>query len=488
VNRSTAIDIAADEVTGQIDGAPIRLSGTLRGLGTPDLAVDGSAYAKGLDLAHVRKFIPALGDLALAGKLDIDVKVSLPAATAADARLNGSLATAGLSFRLPSHGITVTEGVAELALRGASADILRMHLQVNDQVVAVTGQIANPVKPDIRLVVTSPDLDINRLLPRDNATQPTSSPSPPDSSRHGVTPEKGELPAVARKMTAQLQVLAKQGQYRVLRFHDLRLDASYDRGVLTRWDVDFGVEDGRIAATGTADLRDPERVPFEAHPQITSLKLEAVAPVLGIGQVPLDGPLSLTGHLQGRMGSTKDLLSSLAGSVQAEMEPGTFFRIGRFGETMAKILGLVSARGFLSGRTLSNLSDKGLPYRTITAQTTFDKGHMEVDTFSFLSDSMTLDSRGRIDLLNEQMDMQAKMQALGIVDKTLQVVPLVGRSAADLTAIHLQLTGSLDNPDIRIAVGQRAKDLITDEEKSLRSPLKGITDSLKKSLEQLLGK
>jgi len=213
-----------------------------------------------------------------------------------------------------------------------------------------------------------------------------------------------------------------------------------------------------------------------------------VAPLLGFDRLAVSGPISLTGNLQGRTGSTKDLLSSLAGDVRAEMGPGTVTRIGRFGATMAKILSFTSVRGLLSGRFLDDFSGKGLPYRTMTVQTTFDRGRMDVGAFTFQSDAMTMNARGRIDLLNERQDLQAQVEVLGIVNKVLQFVPIVGRAADALTAIPLRVTGSLDDPDVRLAVGQDAKDAITEEEQSLRRPLRGTTDTLEKSVDTLLGK
>jgi len=487
VDRRNAVNIATDEVTGKVDGAPVRVSGILRGLGTPDLTVDATVYAKGLDLAHAREFFPSLTPLSLAGRLDMDVAVLLPAA-AANARLNGTLAATNLSLRLPAYGVTVSGGDAELALRGASAEILRMQLQVNDQVLAVTGQISNPMEPDIRLVVTSPELDLDRLLPPDNATPATSSPPAPDSSRHEGTPGKPELPPIARMITAQLQLLAPEGQYRGLRFRDLRLGAAYERGLLPRWDLDFSIEGGRVRASGSADLRDPERIPFAVRPHITSPQVELLAPVLGIARPPATGPLSLTGDLHGQTGDTKDLLASLRGTLAIRLGPGRYTRIGRFGGAMAKILSFGSARGLLSGRLMGDLTGRGLSYQTITAEATFDAGSMDVASFSFQSDAMSLAASGRVDLLTEQLDMRATLGVLGVVDKALQFVPILGRPAQALTSLHLRLTGPLDDPDVRIAMGEGTRQALTGESQGVGTVLKGIGEFFKKGFNTLLGK
>ena len=163
VNRKKGTNITAEEVKGQVNQAPVRLSGKILGVGTPNLVVDVKANAKQLELAHLRELFPALKKLSLAGTVDMDLDVYIPYATAMKSRLNGMLATRNLSFQL-GH-MTVEKGDAELNLTGNTAFIKRAQAQVNGTLLAVTGQIANPVEPNIKLLVTSPDLNLDRLLP-----------------------------------------------------------------------------------------------------------------------------------------------------------------------------------------------------------------------------------------------------------------------------------------------------------------------------------
>jgi uncharacterized protein YhdP len=268
----------------------------------------------------------------------------------------------------------------------------------------------------------------------------------------------------------------------------MKLGAAYDHGLLTDWALDVGLGRGQVSATGTADLRDADRVAFVVRPRITSLELEAAATALGIGTASLTGPMSLTGQLRGRTGRAKDLLASLEGTLNVAMGPGTFTRIGRFGATMAKILSFASVRGLISAQPLRDLTGTGLSYRAITTQATFDKGSMALDGFSFRSDAMDMTAQGRVDLVAERLAMQAMLKPLGAAGALLGHLPITGKSVEATTSIHLEAQGPLDDPDIRYSMGTGIETAIEAPAQGTRSMFKGIIDLLEKGARALLGK
>jgi uncharacterized protein YhdP len=244
---------------------------------------------------------------------------------------------------------------------------------------------------------------------------------------------------------------------------------------MKHYDLNLDTEGGRIAIKGSADLRDPKQITFTVAPNITSLPVERVATALGISEVSVSGPISLKGQLQGKTGSSEEILPSLQGKLDAQIGPGTIAQIGRGGAWMARMLSLTSVRGILSGSVLEDFAGKGLPYRRIIAQATLNSGNMDLANFRFESDAMNIDARGRINLPEEQMDVRASLKPLGTVSTVMGAVPLVGKVAAGLTEIHFNLSGSLDDPRVSIIPGQGIADSIQDQAKGAESTLKGIT-------------
>jgi hypothetical protein len=486
VKRKKGIDITAENVKGQVNQAPVSLSGKIQGVGTPNLVVDVKVNAKHLNLAHLRELSPSLRKLSLAGTVDMDLDVYIPYATAMKSRLSGMLATRNLSFQL--GGISVEKGNAELNLMGNTATIKRFQVQVNDQILAITGKIANPLEPDIELVVTSPDLDLDRLLLQEKAEKSGEMSSQEAGARAKEKTGKAELPPTARNIAARLRVNAEQGRYRDLRFQNLKLGADYDRGVIKQFDLELDSAGGHIAKKGSVDLRNPEHPTFTSSSNITSVMVEKIAPLLGIPDVSVSGPISWSGELQGKTGSSEELLASLQGNLEIQMGPGKVARIGRGGELIARMLSLTSLRGILEGSVFENFGAQGLPYQRITTQATFNNGDMDLTNFLFESIAMDISAQGRVNLLEGQMDVGARLKPLGMVSTAIGIVPLVGKVAASFAEIYFNLSGSLDDPRVTIIPGQGIADSIEDQVKGVGSIFKGVTGFFDKGEKKETGK
>jgi uncharacterized protein YhdP len=383
-------------------------------------------------------------------------------------------------------GLTVENGNTQIVLDGNSANIKAMTFRLNDQKLAVSGQLSNPAEPNAKLLITSPDLNLDRLLPQEKVEKPSSKPlkGRGEQPAHKPAPEekssKKELPPAARKLTANLQMKAEQGHYKGLQFQKLDLNLRYKRGVIEHYELNFGVDEGRVDTKGSADLRDLDHITFTVNPDITALHLEKVAPVFGIGKPPYTGTMSLTGRLQGRTGSMQELLTSLSGKLETEMGPGSLTKVGRTGDLMLKILSMTSVRGIFSGSLVDDLTGKGLFFRKIKAQTTFEKGIMTLKGFQFVSDVMMMNSQGNINLIDEQLDLDVVLEPLRDVGKAIGSIPLIGKAAEDLTELQLEIKGPLEKPEIRPAETKQIGKGIKTEVKEPETILKDFGNKFKK--------
>jgi uncharacterized protein YhdP len=258
--------------------------------------------------------------------------------------------------------------------------------------------------------------------------------------------------------------------------------------VIRQGDLSFGMEAGQIVMTGSGDLRDPEHVTFNVSPNITSMRLETLAALLGVPEVSVSGPISLTGRLQGKTGNSDALLASLDGNLNAQVGPGRIARIGRGGAFLARILSLTSIRGILTGSVFENFATNGLPFQTIATQTTFKNGNMDLTNFRFVSNAVNLNAQGRLNLLEGQMDVGARWRPLGAVSTVMGFVPLVGKVAAGLTEIHFNLSGSLDDPRVIIIPGQGVANAIGDQANGVGSIFRGVTGLFDRGQKQDTGR
>ena len=311
-----------ENMTAEINAAPIRLNGKISGKSTADLSVDLNAKTRQLDLAAVSELVPAMKGLGLRGKIDLDMDMHLPHEAPLQNRLNGTLKTNQLELNHKEAAVKVEDINSDLEFAGRSATIKRLALRLNDQIVNITGQLSRPEKPALDLVVTSPELNIDRLLPAKEAQEKTPRDIAEEPSRKEDEPAESEKPRFLRLSSANIRLEAPKGRFRGQDVADLRITADYEKGVIKDYTLDFNTGGGHAAARGMVDMRDPDHVAFTVDPEIKTVPLKTIVSFLGFDEISADGPLSVSGQLKVRTGSTRELLVSLDGNLNAEIGNG----------------------------------------------------------------------------------------------------------------------------------------------------------------------
>ena len=111
-----------------------------------------------------------------------------------------------------------------------------------------------------------------------------------------------------------------------------------------------------------------------------------------------------------------------------------------------------------------------------------------LNNLSLLSPALNMGADGNVFLVQEQLDMNAQMELLGTVDTVLDLVPVLGKAAGQLTNVYLKLKGPLANPKIRV---RPAKGLAEAGKKGTQDTGKAAEDVIKglgKGLEKIFGK
>jgi uncharacterized protein YhdP len=186
-------------------------------------------------------------------------------------------------------------------------------------------------------------------------------------------------------------------------------------------------------------------------PDIKTVRVEEIVPFFGIEKFHLRGPLSVNGLIQGRTGSSTDLLSGLKGNLEAEITRGRINQLGTFGSIIGKIFSFISPRSLLFIKLKEDLGREGVPFRKLKSRVSFEAGHLTIYESTIESSAMNSVARGTIDFADRQIDMNFEIQPLVTLDKTLGFIPLVGKRVADLTMISLDVTGSLKDPRIKMS-------------------------------------
>jgi hypothetical protein len=468
--RKEGLDVSIEGLRAVVNQAPVKLEGSLRGGGTPRMMVEAEAQAQRLDLADLAELVPSLKYLGLRGILDGDLDGYITRRDPSKIRLTGSVKARGMGFRMTGAGpnVTVANVDTQLMFRGSRVEIRDTTLEVNDQKLAVTGELANPLAPTLQLQVKSAYMDLDRLIPTPAGTQGP-------ESKAGKPPAKmpSDLVPLYDKATVRLRVDAEKGTYRGEVFKDLRLTADYERGVLKKCDLATKVAGGQIRVAGSADLRERNRVLFSAEPSLNGVLAEKMARLFGIDTFHIHGPLTMTGRLEGRVGRNEDLVRTLKGTLEWKAARGRLIQLGPVGTVIGKVFTFLSLRSLLFVRLKDDLAHDGIPFEQITGGASFENGTAMMAS-RMESSALNGDAEGTVDLIKEELDLNLGIQPLVTLDKALDLVPLVGKAAGDLTKIYLTLKGPLDAPKIGFS-----------PTRTVTSPLKRLLEIPKGALEWL---
>jgi hypothetical protein len=486
LKKEKTLDLIVNKLTANINEAPLSLDVKLTRGGTHQMLVQGNVFAKNLDLADVNAFLSNGEELKLTGKVDLDMDFHFPYDDPVQTRLLGALKTHGLGFSLEAFNTMVKDGKTDLAFMGQKVQLKHMSLKINDQQIALKGLWTGSGDLEFKLQIESLHLNVDRLIPvKDRGQKSPESAERGAGSSSGPAPQQPkkanqELPLWAHKIRGDIQVELAQGMYKNKPFQDLRLEAHYERGVFKPYNVAFHLAQGRVQAQGCLDLRDLDRVEFVLSPTITALPLEALAPLLGLEKPPIYGPISVTGRLTGDSMNPEVLLPGLSGTINLEVGSGRLPKINHTSQFFASILSILNITGIFSGALSDTMREQGIPFKAIHSALSVDMGKLTVDHFLFLSNALNVSSQGTIDLLSDEVNMQAALAPLRTVDKVIGIVPILGREAQKLTKIYLSIDGSLSDPKVKKTLAKGVGEVITS---AITAP-KTFVNSVSSSSEQ----
>ena len=412
-------------------------------------------------------------DLGLRGKIDLDMDIHLPHEAPLQNRLNGTLKTNQLELNHKEAAVKVEDINSDLEFAGRSATIKRLALRLNDQIVNVTGQLSRPEKPALDLVITSPDLNIDRLLPAKEAQEKTPRDIAEEPSRKEDEPAESEKPRFLRLSSANIRLEAQKGRFRGQDVEDLLITADYEKGVIKDYTLDFNTGGGHAAARGMVDMREPDHVAITVDPDIKTVPLKTIVSFLGFDETSVDGPLSASGQLKVRTGSTRELLVSLDGNLNAEMGSGRIRVRDSFGKTLVDMLRFMRIQNLLSGNLIGRLEGDGLSFNSAKATATIDQGRINISSLEYDGDAFNIDADGSIDLPGNQLKVVTKLAVFDTVGKVMKVVPIVGKAADAVSSLYFTVDGSLDKPRVRV---NPARGVVKGTEEIITAPERAIKD------------
>jgi uncharacterized protein YhdP len=363
------------------------------------------------------------GEIRLKGVSLLHQKIPFPLS-----QIEGSLLLSSEQIRF--IGLKGIIGSSPITLSGALS-------RISDKIPEARGDKPSTVSGRLfSFQISSPQLDLDQLLPKREEPAPTSF---------------KKLRDLLSNLSFDGKVEVDQGKCRGLPYQNLQAEMKTLDGKLFLNPFQFKGFGGDLWGEGW--VQPTERgVRFEIKPRLSNM--EAKAFLRTLMQKGEEEKIMLTGRvsidkveLRGEGEDFQKVKESLSGKLRLELENGVIER----GNILAKIFSILNVSQWFLGR-LPDLKTRGLPYHTITATIDVNHGVASTEDFIVDSDAMRITLLGEVDVGKNRIDATIGVHPLVTLDVLLSHVPiagyiLTGKDNAFLSYIY-EVKGDLDDPKI----------------------------------------
>ncbi|SEL56431.1 AsmA family protein [Halomonas daqiaonensis] len=198
---------------------------------------------------------------------------------------------------------------------------------------------------------------------------------------------------------------------------DLTLEGRDGRQRLVAFESRF--HDGRLAASGTLDLRETP-AHWQLAPTVERVRLESLLETLENAPAPLNGRFSGEGELATRGNTLMELRRHLGGNLDTRIEEGAIPGINIARE-------LCTTAAALEGEKLDREWRDETRFERIRATLRLDEGTARSDDLLVTLPGMEVDGKGELDLVSEQFDLRASLRLVDAQNAPCEVNPRLER-------------------------------------------------------------
>ncbi|TXH04598.1 MAG: AsmA family protein [Nevskiaceae bacterium] len=320
----------------------------------------------------------------------------------------------------------------------------------------------------IEFALQADQLDVDRYLPPKKAAESGSAGGDPATARTALNATKlpgDALNALNVNGSVEIGTLKASG----LQLSNVRLKLSGAKGAPKQQELSAKLYGGQIAATTKVSGKS-----YGVNAQLQSLNVEPFLKDL-TGKDKLSGVGSLKLSVTGNGATVGELRRTLNGDVSLNLQNGAVkgFNLGQM---------LRDAQATFAGQASSaqSKSTKETDFAAVSASGKIVNGILKSDSLDARSPLLRMSGSGEIDLVNETINYTAKPT---VVENS------EGQGGKDLSALRgltipVQLSGSLYDPQVRLAVGDALKQKAT---AAIQQQLGSHADEIQQKLKDKLG-
>ena len=182
---------------------------------------------------------------------------------------------------------------------------------------------------------------------------------------------------------------------------------------------------------------------LDLRPFSKSQELQSAFRCLLDKEMRVKGDFDLKGRIVGQ-GKSEDLIRSLKGNVELQSTDGHFY----YSKGLMRVLEFVNSTEIYRGK-LPDAGKEGVDYKLIKIRAAFHNGKLMIEEVTLDGTALEMVAKGKIDLMNLEMDFTGLVAPLKTVDRIVKLTPVVREIfAGTLVTIPFRVHGSLKDPKV----------------------------------------
>lgn len=316
-----------------------------------------------------------------------------------------SLDMADLGFNSPKGAARIQKLQGSLSLHDDTLRIRTLSGRVNNSVLSLKGTVEDFRAPRADLAVSATFLDIGDIL-----------------MLAGLERTRKEK-ETASPFALKASVTADAGKYDSLAFRKLHTVAMYEDRILYLQPMEFGAYGGKVSGRVRADFGSNGQPRYQTNIKVDNVSAEQFVQSLNLRLQDeiITGTLDLQADVTAKGENIADLKKTLLGSVRLHLENGSLRRYS----VLSKIFSILNVSQLLKFQ-LPDMVSGGMPYNEINATLSVRDGVVTSNDLFIDSNAMNISAIGKIDLVQEELDVTVGVQPLQTVDKVVNRIPIVG--------------------------------------------------------------
>ncbi len=312
---------------------------------------------------------------------------------------------ADFGFKSTPHNPLITKIKGDISFKDNSLTIRSLSGNLNKSQLTVKGGVNDIQQLKADLAITSAYLDISDLILL------------AELEKIGIKPSR-PVPNPALKAT----IKADKGVVKGLGFGHLNTTVNLVNKSVQIELFEADLLGGRLTAKGKIESQ-PVPTRFQTEFKLANASADQVTELLSgdphkkeiTGVMTLEGNISASGDTSGAISK------SAAGSIKVHSSKGMLRQFSG----LSKVFSILNVSQLFKFKLPDMVSD-GMPYTEIKGVLTVKDGTVSTDDFFLTSNAMNMSLVGKLDFVNDNVDLTLGIQPLQTVDKVVSHIPIVG--------------------------------------------------------------